>query len=341
MTLLSQTCCNVEIDAEVIKQESERLYDKLQHIGWSYEQCETIAPLTYRINQLKKEKDVVILGHSYQTPDIIFGVADIVGDSLELARKAASVQAQTILMSGVDFMAETTKILNPEKKVLVPIKGAGCTLADGIKGEDVRKLKAEHPGVPVICYVNTSAEVKAESDICCTSGNVLKIVNNIESDTIIFIPDKNMGENLAKITGKKVITFEAYCRTHNRVKLSDVTHIFDDPEIVSMCHLECKPEVIDSSTYHGGTGDMHRYAQQAEKGKKIFFGTEQGFIDRMKVEFPHLEFIDSDMICPMMKRNDLVLICQAIENQTDEYEIIIKEDIRQRAFNAVNRMLQY
>ncbi len=341
MATFSKEKILVDFTETELENEVQRLYSKLSHIGYSYKGCKDIAAYTLKINLLKKLHNFKILAHSYQTPDILFGVADVVGDSLSLAKAATKLDG-SIFLCGVDFMAETAKILNPSKKVAVPTKGAGCTLADSITAKDVKKLKKEHPNVPVICYVNTTAEVKAESDICCTSGNVLKILEALGADKIIFIPDKNMGENISKLTGIEVITWEGYCRTHNQLKLTEnVKKILDADDIISMAHLECRGEIIEKSTKIGGTGGMEKLIAESKPGDKIYFATEQGFIDRMKVENPHLELIDSHMICPMMKRHSLISIANAFENLSEENIIELNEEIRKKAYTAVKRMLEY
>ena len=325
----------------LLEEEVGRLFNKLNPLGWTKNACESIAPFTYRINQLKKEKGFKILAHSYQTADIIFGIADIVGDSLALAKKATELKEKRILFCGVDFMAESVKILNPEKLILVPAKGRDCTLADSITGEDVRKLKEEYPGFPVVCYVNTNADVKAESDICCTSANAQKIIEGLEEDTIVFIPDENMGNNLAKITGKKIITWPGSCRTHNALSIKRLEKLIPDENTKTFAHLECRPGIIESVDFAGGTGDMHRYTTKVPKGERVLFLTEQGFIDRMKVEYPDVQFEDSKMICISMKRNDLFSTWKALENPTDDNVIELDEEIRKRAFRAVSNMLKY
>lgn len=328
-------------DQDKLKKEVDRLYFKLAKLGWTKEACESIAPYTLRINTIKKEKGIKIFAHSYQTADIIFGVADIVGDSLALAKKAVDVEENTILLCGVDFMAETMKILNPEKTVFVPQRGRDCTLADSITGGDIKRLKQEHPGAPVICYVNTNADVKAESDICCTSANARRIVEQLENETIIFVPDENMGNNLAELTGKNIITFPGYCRTHHALSENRFNTLQEDASVKTFAHLECKPEIIQKVDFAGGTGDMHKYAKSAKPGEKVLFLTEQGFIDRMKIEFPDVEFVDSKMICISMKRNDLPTILKAIENPTSENIIELDEKVSKKAFKAVNNMLKY
>lgn len=330
-----------EDDTTLLEQEVNRLYEKLGKLGWSKSACESIAPYTLKINTLKEEKGFKILAHSYQTADIVFGIADIVGDSLALAKKATEIREKRILFCGVDFMAESVKILNPDKFIIVPEKGRDCTLADSITGEDVKKLKAENPGVPVVCYVNTNADVKAESDICCTSANARKIVESLDTDKIIFIPDENMGKNLAKITGKTIITWPGHCRTHHALSVKKLEKLLSNSDAKTFAHFECRPEIVDQVDFAGGTGDMHKYAKKASEGDKVLFLTEQGFIDRMKVEFPHVQFEDSKMICVSMKRNDLISTLKALENPTDANVIELDEDIRKRAYRAVSNMLKY
>jgi len=341
MVVIEEAPKVAEEDDTLLEQEVNRLYSKLKKLGWDKSACESIAPYTLKINTLKREKGFKILAHSYQTADIVFGIADIVGDSLALAKKATEIKEKRILFCGVDFMAESVKILNPDKLVLVPERGRDCTLADSITGDDVRKLKEENPGVPVVCYVNTNADVKAESDICCTSANAKKIIESLDADTIIFIPDENMGKNLAKITGKKIITWPGYCRTHNALSIKRLEKLISDDKTKTFAHLECRPEIVESVDYLGGTGDMHRYSAQASKGDKVLFLTEQGFIDRMKIEYPDVVFEDSKMICVSMKRNDLVSTLKALENPTDDNVIELDEDIRKKAYKAVSNMLKY
>jgi len=238
-------------------------------------------------------------------------------------------------------MAESVKILNPDKLVLVPARGRDCTLADSITGEDVKKLKEENPGAPVVCYVNTNADVKAESDICCTSANARRIIESLEEDTIIFIPDENMGNNLADLTGKNIITWPGFCRTHHALTMKRLEGLIPDQETKTFAHLECRPEIIEAVDFAGGTGDMHRYTAKASKGDKVLFLTEQGFIDRMKIEFPDVQFEDSKMICISMKRNDLFTTWKALEKPTDDNIIELDEEIRKKAFRAVSNMLKY
>ncbi len=341
MVVIEEAPKIAEEEVTLLEQEVDRLYSKLKKLGWSKSACEAIAPYTFRINTLKHEKGFKILAHSYQTADIVFGIADIVGDSLALAKKATEIKEKRILFCGVDFMAESVKILNPDKLILVPERGRDCTLADSITGEDVRKLKEENPGLPVVCYVNTNADVKAESDICCTSANARKIVESLDSEAIIFIPDENMGKNLAKLTGKKIITWPGYCRTHNALSIKRLEKLIMNKDVTTFAHFECRPEIVAVADKTGGTGDMHRYSAQAPKGEKVLFLTEQGFIDRMKIEYPEVQFEDSKMICVSMKRNNLATTLKALENPTDDNVIELDEDIRKKAYRAVSNMLKY
>lgn len=332
----------VQFTESEILQESERLFQSLKEVGWTLNDCEVIAPVTLEINQLKKEKNAVILAHSYETPDIIFGVADFSGDSLGLSREAAVTDAEIILFAGVVFMAETAKILSPDKTVIVPSIAAGCSLADGITAADVRKLKAEHPNTKVICYVNTTAEVKAESDICVTSANVEKIVNALEDEKIIFIPDINMANYLRRTTKKEVIDFPATCVVHDNLEPNSIEFARERfGDIFVIAHSECPPDVLDRVDLVGGTGDMIRYISTHPETKKYMLATECGLADRLSVEFPDREFLGSCVMCPYMKRNDLHNILQALKHPTPEQIIEIPEDTIARAKHSLDKMLSF
>jgi len=233
---------------EEFNHETLRLFQKLKDVGWTKSDCEIIAPITLEINFIKKEKNAIILAHSYQTPDIIFGVSDYAGDSLGLSLRAQNTDAAIILFSGVVFMAETAKILSPEKTVIVPSIKAGCSLADSITAEDVINLKSQYPGVPVVCYVNSTAEVKAESTICVTSANVEKIVSQFDSNQIIFIPDVNMGKYLQRIMPEKeIIQYQGTCVVHDNISKESILETRNmHTELVVLAHSECPPDVLDN-----------------------------------------------------------------------------------------------
>ncbi|MCY3410300.1 MAG: quinolinate synthase NadA [Candidatus Heimdallarchaeota archaeon] len=332
----------MEFDNATLKAEADRLYDHLKKVDWSYSDCEVIAPLTLEINRIKKEKNAVILAHSYQRPDIIFGVSDFSGDSLGLSREAAKTDADMILFAGVVFMAETAKILSPDKIVIVPSVDAGCSLADAITGEDVKQLRAQHPGVPVVAYINTNADVKAEVDFCVTSANVIEIVQSIESDKIIFVPDKNMANYIRKETGKEIIDWEGKCIVHEEFQpqsIFDVREMHKD--IIVIAHSECPPEVLDVVDIVGGTSDMKRFIENNPNQKKLFLVTECGLSDRFAVEYPDREFYGTCSICPYMKKNDLKKILDALVNPADEQIITLDEDLRIRAKKSIDRMLEF
>ncbi len=325
-----------------LHKEAERLYQNLKNVGWTFEDCEIIAPLTLEINQLKKEKNAIILAHSYVTPDIIFGVADYSGDSLGLSKQAAETDADIIIFSGVVFMAETAKILSPEKTVIVPSREAGCSLADAITGEDVRKLKEQFPGVLVVAYVNTTADVKAEADICVTSANVEDIVNKLDAERIIFIPDKNMANYLRRVTDKEIIDYEGTCIVHDNINPSSIELAREryGQDIVILAHSECPPDVIDRVDFVEGTSGMRKYIASHPEKKRFMLATECGLADRFSVEFPDREFIGSCVLCPYMKRNELRNILQALKDPKPDQIITIPEEIRVKAKRSLDRMFE-
>lgn len=323
-----------------LKGEAERLHAKLGNLGWSLETCRLYAPLTLEINRLKKEKNAVILAHSYQTPDIIYGVADAVGDSYGLSSKARETNADIIIFSGVRFMAETAKILNPGKKVYVPSLEAGCSLADDITAEDVRRLKRDHPGAPVVCYVNTSAEVKAESDVCCTSANAARIIRSFKENEIIFVPDEFMAKNLARETGKKIIPWHARCVVHqdfDERKVEAMRKQF--PGIAVLAHSECPPAVAQSADMMGGTTDMERYVKNSD-APLFMLVTECGLSDRLRSESPGKEFVGMCSLCPYMKKNSLAQILQLLVSPKKENEITMPLPVAAKAMRALERMFE-
>ncbi len=325
-----------------IRLETDRLYNSLKNVKWSKDDCELIAPLTLEINKLKKEKNAVILAHSYTTPDIIFGVSDFSGDSLALSKKAASTNAEIIIFAGVLFMAETAKILSPEKTVLIPDREAGCSLADSITAEDVRELKSKYPGIPVVAYVNTSAEVKAEVDICVTSANVIKIINSLDSDKIIFLPDKNMANYIRSETNKTIIDWEGVCVVHNEFTSDTIIEsrkMFQD--LVVIAHSECPPDVLSEVDMVGGTSDMQRYIMEHPDKKNLFLVTECGLSDRFSVEFPDRNFYGTCSLCPYMKMNSLKNILEVLKDPKPEQHVELDPSLIERAKNSINEMLKY
>ena len=293
---------------------------------------------TDAILRLKHERNAVILAHNYQTPEIFHGVADIVGDSLALAREATKVDADVIVLCGVHFMAETAKLLNPEKTVLIPDPAAGCSLAASITGADVRQLRRRHPGVPVITYVNTSAEVKAESDICCTSGNALKVVESLGSEQVILLPDEYLAKNVAAQTKVKVISWTGRCEVHEQFSAEDVRRLRDAyPGLVVLAHPECLPEVVAASDFAGSTAAMCDYVEETQPAK-IMLLTECSMSDNLAVQFPQIEFVGMCRLCPHMQRISLSGIRRALETLT--HEVVVDSQIAARARLAVERMLE-
>jgi quinolinate synthase len=299
------------------------------------------APLVAAINRLKREKNAVILAHNYMTPEIFHCVGDFAGDSLALAREAARTDAQVIVQAGVHFMAETSKILSPEKTVLIPDLRAGCSLAASITGADVRLLKQKYPGLPVVTYVNTSADVKAESDICCTSGNAVKVVEEIArqfgTDTVIMIPDKYLARNVANQTGVKVITSEGACEVHERFTAQEIRdYRAAHPGIVVLAHPECPPEVVAEADFAGSTAAMIGYVG-SHKPQRVVMITECSMSDNVAADNPGTEFIRPCNLCPHMKRITLKGILHSLQTMT--HEVVIDPVIAVRARMPIDRML--
>ena len=303
---------------------------------------ENLAPYIYEINRLKREKNAVILAHNYMTPDIFYGVGDIVGDSLMLAREAAKTSADIIVQCGVHFMAETAKVLCPEKKVLMPDMKAGCSLSESITAQDIRDLKAKHPGIPVVTYVNTSAEVKAESDVCCTSSNALKIVNALGAeghDTVIMTPDMYLAQNVAAQTDVKVIFWEGSCMVHERFTPQDIIDArktYGD-DLVVLAHPECPPEVMAQADYAGSTAQMDTFIKEKQPHRAMLM-TECSMSDNIAASNPNVELIGTCQMCPHMKRITLPKILHAL--QTESPEVTIDPGVIERAKISVNRMLE-
>ena len=314
-----------------------QLYEKVRkfipEVEWAVHE-----PLVEKINKLKKEKNAVILAHSYMTPEIYHCVADIVGDSLKLAKESQKAEADIIIMCGVHFMAETAKILNPNKKVLIPDMSAGCSLAESITGEDVRLLKQKYPGVPVVSYVNTSADVKAETDICCTSSNAVEIVESLGVDKVIFLPDEYLGKNVAAQTKVKIITFHGTCIVHERFTPEEIREYRKNyPGIVVLAHPECPPEVVAEADYTGSTSKMSNYVRD-NKPKKVLMVTECSMSDNVAIENPEVEMIKPCNLCPYMKKITLQGIYNSLINGTEEVELT--EAVMDKARLSIKRMIE-
>jgi quinolinate synthase len=295
------------------------------------------APYIESINKLKKEKNVVILAHNYQTPEIYHCVADIVGDSLKLAKEAANTTADTILMCGVYFMAETAKLMSPDKRVLIPNPKAGCSLSESITGKDVRLLKEKYPGVPVVTYVNTSAEVKAETDICCTSSNAVEIIESLKTDRVIFLPDEYLAKNVAEQTKVKIISWHGTCMVHEKFTAKEIREYRkDNPGITILAHPECPPEVIAEVDFTGSTSKMSNYVKEKQPSK-VLMVTECSMSDNVSVENPNVEFVRPCNLCPHMKRITLPGILQSL--MMDTYEVKIPYDIMRKAKLPIERMV--
>jgi quinolinate synthase len=290
------------------------------------------------ILKLKREKNAVVLAHNYQTPDIFHTVADIVGDSLALAREAARTDAEIIVLAGVHFMAETAKLLNPKKTVLIPDTRAGCSLAESITADDVRLLRARHPGVPIVTYVNTSAAVKAESDICCTSGNAKKIVEALGVPEVIMIPDEYLARNVAAQTKVKIFAWKGHCEVHERFSAEDVRDMRANyPGVIVLAHPECPPEVVAECDFAGSTAAMADYVGR-EKPARVALLTECSMSDNVALQYPDLDFVRPCNLCPHMKRITLGNIRHALETMT--HEVMVAPEIAASARRAVERMLE-
>jgi quinolinate synthase len=325
-------------DKEIIK-ETGRLYEKLRHLDWSEADCALIAPLTLEINRLKKEKNAVILAHSYQTPDIKYGVADFLGDSYGLSIKARDSKAKIIVFCSVYFMAETAKILNPKKTVLAPVK-AGCSLAQSITAKDVRDLRKKHPKAGVVCYINTNADVKAECDAVCTSSNALKIIEGMPQNEIIFIPDVLMAKNFQPLTSKKLIPWNGTCIVHEGFKPETINAIKKaNPGIEILVHPECSPEVVAKADFTGSTEAMLNKLGRI-KNKKIMLVTECGLSDRARVEYPDKEVIGTCALCPYMKEINLRDIYEALHSPRKNQIVKISGGIMQKAKKSLDKMIE-
>ncbi|MDE3115776.1 MAG: quinolinate synthase NadA [Pseudomonadota bacterium] len=315
----------------------ERVAHVIPEVEWPVH-----APYVHAINQLKKQKNAVILAHNYMTPEIYHCVADFVGDSLMLAREAAKTDAQVIIQAGVHFMAETSKVLSPEKTVLIPDLRAGCSLAESVTAADVRLLKQNYPGLPVVTYVNTSADVKAECDVCCTSANAAAVVEDIAHewgvDTVIVIPDEYLAANVARQTRIKIISWKGRCEVHERFSAEELRdYRAAHPGVVILAHPECPPEVVDEADFAGSTSGMIGYVAK-HRPAKVVMVTECSMSDNVAVEFPDVEFVRPCNLCPHMKRITLAGILHALQTMT--HEVTVDPAIAARAKAAVERMLR-
>jgi quinolinate synthase len=310
----------------------ERVRDVIPEAEWVIH-----APLVARIHELKKERNAVILAHNYQTPEIFHGVADIVGDSLALAREGARVEADVIVLAGVHFMAETAKILSPEKTVLIPDLRAGCSLADSITGADIRELRKRYPGVPVVTYVNTSADVKAESDICCTSSNAVEVVESLGVDRVICLPDQYLAKWVATQTDVDIIWWDGACEVHERFTGEEIRRYRENfPGAVILAHPECPPDVLQEADYVGSTAGMTNWVRERQP-KQVVMITECSMSDNLAAENPAVDFVRPCNLCPHMKRITLERIVHALE--TMQYPVEVAPDVAARARVAVERML--
>ncbi len=295
------------------------------------------APYVREINRLKKEKDAVILAHNYMTPEIFHGVADVSGDSLQLAIEATKVDQQTIVQCGVHFMAETSKILNPEKTVLIPDARAGCSLASSITAADIETLRRQHPGAPVVSYVNTTAEVKAASDICCTSANAVQVVNAQEGDTVIMTPDGYLAQNVARLADKRVVWWDGACIVHERFTAEEIRAFREDyPGVAVIAHPECTPEVVAEADFTGSTSGMIAWVRK-NRPERVVMITECSMSDNVAAELPETDFIRPCNICPHMKRITLENILWSLHSGTEE--VTVPEHLIAPARRAVERMI--
>lgn len=313
------------------------LYDRVKDIITEVE-WEIYTPLITAINELKRERNAIVMAHNYMTPEIYHGVADLSGDSLALAKMAVETDAEVIVLAGVHFMAETAKILNPDKTVLIPDLDAGCSLAESITGADVRLLRQRYPGVPIVTYVNTSAEVKAECDICCTSGNALEVVESLPGDRVIFLPDEYLGKWVAGQTDKEVILWQGHCMVHQQFtgqELRDYRKSFEGVQIIA--HPECPPDVLEEADFVGSTAGMIKHVAD-NRPARVVMVTECSMSDNVSVEFPDVEFVRPCNLCPHMKKITLEKILHSLQTMT--HEVTVAPDIAARARGSVERMLE-
>lgn len=335
-----------------IEAEAERLLSSLMHVEcdprgrtWNLDTCREIAPLTLEINRLKREKNAIILAHSYVEPEIVYGVSDFKGDSYYLSEMARDSSADMIVFAGVVFMAETAEILSPNATVVVPDSGSGCSLADSITGEEVRKLKALHPDAAVVCYINSTAEVKAECDVCVTSSNVYHIVANLPQNKVIFVPDNLMAQNVRadlKHRGveKQIIASDGTCIVHEEFTVAQITAARAQyPGLKVVSHPECQLDVAAASDFVGSTSAMMKYVKDT-KAPYFLMLTECGLVSRLEIEAPEKNFIGTCRLCPFMKLNSLEKIRDVLLSPRPDQIITLDEDLRQRAAACIDRMFE-
>jgi quinolinate synthase len=332
---------------------TETLFDTLKDVRlggttclYPIDKCAELTPLINDINRLKKEKNAVILVHSYVSPEIVYGVADFVGDSYGLAKDAMSTDADVIVFVAVKFMGETAKILNPDKEVLIPSELNGCTLADSLSGDDVRRLRKEHPDHTFVCYINTTADVKAECDVCVTSSNVNDIIQKIPNDKIYFLPDKLMGRNLIEEmkrrgVDKEIKLWHGTCYVHEEYDPDTVQYLRDaHPGLQVLSHPECSPGVLHLSDYVGSTSQLLNYMQE-NAPETVLMLTECGITSRLQVEMPHIKFVGSCSMCRYMKSNTLADIRRVLDAPREQDTIRIDEETRRRALTCIEAMFEY
>ena len=332
---------------------ASQLYEKLKNIKlgafvcqYSLRKCEELVPIINEINELKEEKNAVILAHSYISPEIIYGVSDFVGDSYKLSRDALTTSASTIVFVAVRFMGETAKILNPEKEVLVPATMDGCSLADSIDAQTVRDLRRQYPGYTFICYINTTAQVKAQCDVTVTSANVYKVAEDIPNDKIYFLPDKFMGQNLKNYMERQGIKkdikfYSGTCYVHEDYGIDDILKVkLEYPNAKIVSHPECNSAIIDNSDFVGSTEQMLEFMKKTSS-KQFLMLTECGLSARLQSEFPDKQLVGSCTMCKFMKSNTLDDILRVLKNPLPKDRVIVDEPTRLRALKTIEAMFRY
>lgn len=337
--------------SEQIEQEAHRLYGLLCHVSknkqtkWTLQDCLTAAAYTLQINQIKQEKNAVILAHSYTTPDLVYAVADYRGDSYQLAKQAQQSKASCIVFAGVWFMAQTAKILNPTKQVVIPAGRAGCTLADSMTAQDVQKLRVRYPGVSVLCYINSSAEVKAQCDVCVTSSNVFDIAQKMPGEKLIFVPDMLMAQNIEielkrRGVAKQIISSGGSCCVHDKYRPEQVIQLREKyPGILVLAHPECAAEVCALCDYVGSTKGMMDYVARSN-AKQFGMLTEEGLVNRLEAENPDKTFVWPFGVCSYMKKNNLINTLQALVSPRKEQLVEMNEDLAEKARKSLYKMFE-